>query len=41
MNKVEINNINDNLFNAPEKEEKKINEKQKEKNLQIFNLKKT
>ena len=41
LNKVEINNINDNLLNAPEKEEKKINEKQKENNLQNFNLKKT
>ena len=41
LNKVEINAINDNILDAPEKEEKKMNEKQKEKNVQVSNLKKT
>ena len=41
LNKVEINYLNDDILDAPEKEEKKMNEKQKEKNVQVSNLKKT
>jgi hypothetical protein len=41
LNAVKVNDTDAKIFDAPEKEEKKINKKQNGKNFQVFNLKKT
>ena len=41
LNAVKVNDTDIKIFDSPEKEERKMNEKQQGKNLQIFNLKKT
>jgi hypothetical protein len=41
LNSLKVNDIDSKIFDAREKEEKKMNEKKKEKSFQVFNLKKT